>query len=754
MNHHSNTQALRQSHDMAMQKIGPDDNGSFVPSGMAWQTGGLSPIQVVLRRKWAILTFAVVVAIIAGVMIRQLKPRYTSVASVVVDARQLRVNGESLLPSQLVDYDLVRTRVEAGRDIRLAEDVVRQLDLTSNPDYCLPHVGLLSRGLGLAVRVLPHGTLPNGWAPAAVDTSPCPTTVTKAAERLAPTVVLSNDARSFVIRVTADASSPELATTIANSYAEAFVNRQRAAIVGLTGQTMAGLTTHLAELRAAVLAADTAVQRARDASQLTLQRGETVMAQRLAELTSQLTAATADLQQKRSTLRTMEAGGVDAGNVARSSPIVQRLLDRQGQLAAHLADLQTRLSANHPQAQAAAAQLAEVNGQLRAEIGKAVAGLRGEVDALEARRASVATEVNTLQQSVTGQGPVSMRVQDLQRDAESVRKQYDAAAARLEQIQADAATQRPDVQLIVRASPPLLPSFPRTNMMTAGVFMSALGLGAALAFVLELGSRVFTTPSQVEQQTGVRVLGLFARPRSRKSRPEDLTMSHPTSREIEALHATLINLLGRSFAADSQASRVVMVTSAVPGEGKSSFSVALGRVGRRSGLSVAILDCDLRRSRFRASAQATAGMQATVPVETAVGEDGAPQVTLDPLSGLSLVTLPRSGPASSPHAVLSRSLRVTLDQLRADYDLVIVDTPPVLALPDALSIGRLVDETVLLTAWRSTRISDVLAALRLLRRAHIQISGMVLTKVEMRALSRKSGAGFYQTAYPTYYGRS
>ena len=124
-------------------------------------------------------------------------------------------------------------------------------------------------------------------------------------------------------------------------------------------------------------------------------------------------------------------------------------------------------------------------------------------------------------------------------------------------------------------------------------------------------------------------------------------------------------------------------------------------------------------------------------------KDGGLQVTLDALSGLSLVTLP-AGPAANPHAVLGQSLRATLDRLRADYDLVIVDTPRVLALPDALYIGRLANETILLTAWRSTRRSDVLAALRLLRRAQVQVNGVVLTKVELRALSKKSGDGFYQ----------
>ena len=157
-------------------------------------------------------------------------------------------------------------------------------------------------------------------------------------------------------------------------------------------------------------------------------------------------------------------------------------------------------------------------------------------------------------------------------------------------------------------------------MMTMGVFLSAIGLGAAFAFVLELGSRVFTTPGEVEQQTGVRVLGLFARPQSRKLKPEELSISRPTSPEVESLHATLINLLGRRFAADRQACRVVMVTSAVPREGKSSFAVALGRVARRSGLSVAVVDCDLRRSRLHGMfASARRDAESRASVSTAAG---------------------------------------------------------------------------------------------------------------------------------------
>ena len=711
------------------------------------RSGSPTPLQVALRRKWFILGFAVAVTAVVAFGVRQLNPRYTAAASVVVDARQLRVSGgESLLTSAALDLDTLRTRMEALHSPSLARRVVEELKLTDDPEFCTAQPSKLN-----LLRNLGATWLPAGWVSPLPTPSHCPASVTDAAKRLMLAISLSNDGRSYTIQVSAVASSAELASTIANTYAAAFVDRRRQENVGLTTQAETWLTGHLADLRAKLVAADAAVQHQRDASQMTLQRGETTAAQSLAELNSQLTTATADLQQKRSMLSALDGGrqALGANLTVQSSPIVQQLTERQATLAATIADLQTRLGSNHPQVRAAEAQLDQVRQQILVESGKSVAALRGEVDALDARRAALAATVASLQRQVSGQGPAGLRLQDLERDATSARMQYDAAAVRLEQIRADASTQRSDVQMLVEALPPDFPSFPRTSMITAGAFLAALGLGAGLAFARELMTRVFTTPEEVEQQTGLSVLGLFAVPRRRRMKPEDVIVSAPTSAESEIVHAVLDNLLRGEFSNHSPRApggRVLMITSSVPGEGKTAFSLALARAATSRGMSTSVVDCDLRHSRL--AKLFTASDRPETPEHTA--EPGGVDTAVDAPSGLQIVRV--NGDLIEPHAVMaSRALPSALARLRSKNDLVILDTSPLLAVPDALNFAALADVVVLLVSWRRTRRRDVAATLHIMRRNYVRVSGIVLAKVNLRRLPQTGFSEFHTGHYPAYH---
>ena len=727
------------------------EKGSFEAdfSVLRQRSSGPTPLQVAARRRWLILTFALVVMAVVAVGVRQLSPRYTASAFVVVDARQVRVSGgESLLTSQILDLDTLRTRMEALHSQVLARQVVEELDLTNVPEFCMKAAGMIDRLSDLGAKLLPVG-----WVQPAPAVSGCPSSVADAAKHLTSAISIGNDGRSYTIQISATASSAKLASSIANAYAMAFVDRRRQDIVGLTSQAETWLTGHLADLRAKTVAADTAVQRQRDGSQMTLQRGETVTAQSLAELNTQLTTATSDLQQKRSTLRTLEGSrdSLDASVTAQSSPIVQQLVERESSVAATAADLETRLGSNHPHAKAVAAQLSQIRQQLHAEIGKSVAALRGEVDALDARRAALASAVTNLQQQVSSQGPAGLRLQDLERDAKSARMQYDAAAVRLEQIRADASTQRSDVQMLVEATPPDFPSFPRSNMITAGAFLAALGGGVCLAFVRELMSRVFTTPQEIEQILGLSVLGLFPSPRTRRMKAEDVVVQAPTSPEAEAIHATLDNLLRndvRNQPGRIPGGRVVMVASSTPGEGKTAFSLALARAAKRRGLSVSIIDCDLRRSRL-------AKLFPSPERASRTEGDARPQpadMVVDAASGLQLVRV--GGELDDPHTIMaSRALPRVFDRLRAENDLVILDTSPVLAVSDALNFALMADDVILLAAWRATRRRDVAETLQILQRNYVRISGVVLTKVNLKKLPNTGFSQFQTGHYRAYTSR-
>ena len=747
----SGHKVIPSQHSGELMPLSPGDE-RFDPPGA--RAGGVTPLQAAMRHRWGILVFAVLVTALVGVAVRQLPVRFTAGASVMIDPRQPRVSsGESLLPSQIVDLDLLRTYMEALRSPSLMLNVVRQLRLTTVPDYCAAQRGWNAILSDLVVRPFTRGRGRAGRS------TSCHMSVEAAAKRLAPSLSFSNDGRSYVIAINAVAGSPELAARIANAYADAFIARRRQQQVLLTDQADIWLGTHLAQLRADVQSADNAVQEQRQGGQLTSLRGQTLLGQSLSEMNSQLILATGELAQKRSTLHELEdaarsGSGADASATVLASPIIQGLLERESTLAAAQAELQIRLGAANTQLVASAAQLALVRLQLRLEINKSVASVRGEVMALEARCTSLQASVQDLQLQIGKQGLAEIRLQDLERDAASARSRYDEAALRLEQIHVEAAMQRADVQLVVEASPPDYPSFPRLRMIVTGSFLAMLGVGAAFAFGLELLSRVFSTPEQVEEQTGVRVLGLFPR---LPSKPRDMLAAAPDSREAEAMQAVFAGLIGGRHHDEARGGRVLMVTSALPGEGKTSFSIALGRAATARGLAVVVVDCDLRRSGMRSQFPlADPRRVAVVAPEPAPVEAGPSfaDLMIDPVAGLHvMVARARS---DNPHAILaSAGLPRALEQLRGTYDVIIIDTPPVLAVPDVLSVAPMADDVVMLVGWRRSPRAAVNAALKALRRGHVQVSGIVLSKVDLRRLARSNtDSSYYARLYPSYHGLS
>lgn len=672
----------------------------------------VTPLAVAIRRKWLILAIASLLTMGVGVVLARLPVRFSASASLMVDPRQPRLSsGESLLSNQPVDPDLVASYIAAMQSPSLAREVASQLDLARDRRFC-----------------------PTARA-GSCDGSP-----DAAAAKLAGAMSFGNDGRSTVIVATAEAPDPKLAASIANTYATLFIARRRDQQAGLTSRADAWLSTHLASLRQTVDLADEAVERQRRDAQLTSLQGQTLLAQSLSEMNAQLTEATAAVSSRR--------GGVDANDAVLASPILQGLIAREGELAAAQAELATRLGSASPELRASEAQLAGVRAQIRRETGRAQAGARGDLAALEARRSSLAASVADLQEKVGRQGESGMRLEALEGDARSARQRYEEAALRLEQIRLDSALQRSDVQLLVEASPPAAPSFPRIRMMLVGTFMAMLCVGACFAYGLELMARGFSGADRVEDETAAPVLGLFAR--AGKGRAATTILDAPGSREAESLQATLTGLIGGTLGPRAPRDRrVVMVTSAVPGEGKSSLCVALGLTAMTRGLSVVVLDGDLRRSAMRtllpslepAPVAAAGGKPGTKLTALPAPGDAVFSRMVDQRSGLTVMAAAAGREATAtPYALLAAAeLPAAFEQLRETYDLVLIDTPPVLAVSDAVSLSALADSLVLVVEWRRTRRADVAAALKMLRGAKVSVAGVVLSKVDLRRYARLNG---------------
>ncbi|MDO9713367.1 GumC family protein [Paracraurococcus lichenis] len=724
-------------------------NSAALPYKLERQVGGATPIQMALRHKWSILLFALVMAGIGAAFVQQLPKRYTADLAFMLDLRQPRLlQGENLLPNQQLDVESLRTKMEMLRSPRLAEQVVKQLNLTRKPEFC--------------AELATSGKWPNrvwsaitGEVDDRADDESCDLTTAEAVNILLGNVSAYSDGRSYIIHILAEAGRPDLAAEIANTYGKEFVSQELRDATDLAAEATGWLSNYVAQIRTQMLAADAAADEYRRTYQLDPVRGETIVAQRLSELNSQLTVASSELVSKEGVLRQLRSladGGqseLTASIVA--APVLQRLIERYNHFVDTEASIRSRLGPSHPDVRASASQIEQARQQIRSEAARTIAALSGEVAALQERRASIAEEARNLQAQFTTEGQAGARLRELERDAKSMRTLYEGAASRLREIEVEHGFQRPNARVVVEASPPKVPSYPRTKMMVAGIFLASIGVGAGLAFVRSMTSNVYRNPDQIEEHTGLRVLGLFPKP-IRNQAPHDVVVEAPQSVRAEALHSILISLTGRPSMRNKQRGRVVLVTSALPGEGKTSFSLALGRCAMQSGISAALIECDFRKPRI--SSLITAPEKAEpAPAILQQSTFGGLQVQVmkDQHGGLAVLASPN--PARDPRRALAeQALPDLIRDMQKRHDLVILDTPPVLAVSDALRLTFLADDVVLMVNWGRSPRKAVQSAIRLLARNGTEVTGVVLSKVDTRKYVRSNGDdGQYMRKYNAYH---
>jgi uncharacterized protein involved in exopolysaccharide biosynthesis/Mrp family chromosome partitioning ATPase len=714
-----------------MSPAGPVGGPASEPAG---EGGALSPIQAVLLRKWSILAFACVVAVLMAVYARGLETQYSAEAGVSIDARQLRViNAESLLTKQMMDREQLATEMAPLAAIGLARDVVRDLSLNTNPMFC-------------PARPRSALSLIEGRGPPAP--LPCDLPVDVAARMLMGDVDTRTDGMSYVIYIKAVARTPQLAADIANAYARAFIAERRNASHEVAAQARAWLATYAEKLRLETAEADAAVARYESTQGLTPVRGGTLASQTLVDMNGALTALTGEIAEKRSAVAQLEAaahagGDLSANSLVSGSPLLQQLLARAAETTDQEARLRTQFGNFHPDVLSTEAQERRLQQQISVEVGKAVRNAEAQLAAMEGRRSALETRVRSLQVQIGGQGQADVQLQALQRDADSKRQVYQSVLSRQMELEAQHGMEQADARIVSEALPPLTPSAPHRAMLVAGGFLGACGLGATLAFPLALLSRRFRDAEHIEEEIGLPVLGMFPKPPNGTA-PHDIVQSRAGTPEAEAVLRILPNILRER--APGKLGQSIAIASALPGEGKTSFAISLARASAQLGVSVLLLDCDLRRPsvdrllRSGKPARLT-GPETVTPVSQQVTSLGDREPDIVSLT---------SAMPDKPRFVSGQDVSRLLRELTRKYDLVLLDAPPVLVLADALMLATAADSVIMVVDWRTTPRRAVMSAVQILRRQGADFLGAVTSKADLRKDAHASSHYFhYQSAYFT-----
>jgi len=718
------------------------------------------------RGKWIVAITLTAAACLALVAVLMSTPVYTTATKILFDVPRLNVvNVEDLIVSRDPGRDGVNNQMEVLRSSGLAAAVIGKLRLMENPAFnpaLRPaEPGVIERVRGFATDQLRAiGALP--------PPDPAPLDAEEQAQRallgaidvLRVGLTLRPVPMSRVVELSFTAGNPRLAAAIANAYGEQYLELEVAARRDAARGATAWLRERVADLQRRVEDAETAVERAR--AQVTQAAGQSarITAQQLDAINAALAAARAgrlQIQTRHDRVATALAAGEDLASVTdfRVGPLFATLLTERRALEQRRAALLTTQAAESPSVGWVDEALARLDAEMRAEAANAVAALGNDLMIARAQEAALAGEVDALERSVIDQSAAEVQLRQLEREAEASRALYENFLLRFKQTDEQQTLQGAEARILSPAEPPLAAdSRGRGRIVLIAAFGGAL-LGVGIVFLLDRLNDTFRNIDELEAETGLPVLGALPVLGSDKPCREvlDYVRAKPGSSLAEAVRNLRTSIL---FGDLERPPHVVMFTSATPREAKSTTSLLIALTSRQMGRSAIIVDCDLRRpalsALFDADNKKKAGLLAVLAGRASLDE----AIIEDPATGLHALMVcagDRATGMNAADALSSPRFAELIETLRGRYDLIVLDSPPTLAVADPRIIAASADAVIFAVRWGKTPRGTVAAGLRELTSVRAPVAGLALTLInETQAAGYGARRyGYYRNRYAEYF---
>jgi len=716
----------------------------------------LRRLTLAFRRRLRLFGAVALAVFLATVILTlQATPKYTANATVMLDTRKEKVtSAEAVLSGLPADSSAVDTEVEVLKSRQLAERVAKSLNLDNDAEFN-PR---LAKPKGL--RVVTHAirSFISSGTPAAAPTTPL--AIQKEHEAIVDRVLghltVRRTGLTYVISIGYESTDPAKAATIANKFAELYLLEQLEAKFDATQQATTWLNSRLGELRNQVLADDAAVQQYKIANNLLSASGATLTEQEISNFNQTLAQSKAQVAEDEARLATakrqLAAGstGEDVGE-ALSSPVIQQLRSQRAEVSARVADLQGRYGDRHPEMLKAKRQLSDIDSQIHAEIQRIISNLDAKAQVSRQRAAALAGSLGGARGTLAANNRAEVRLNELQRTAEASRTLYESYLNRFKETSTQQGIEQSDARIVSKAKIPTGQSSPNVGRNLALGLLLALGAGIGGVLLAETLDAGLATAEDVERRLDTAYLGavplLASVVEDDSLSPIDLVVAKPLSSFSEAFRNLRASIL---YSRIGEPVRVVAITSALPGEGKTTTSICLGRVAALQGSKVVVVDCDLRR---RTVNRLLRSDPAVGLLEVLSGEATLQQaIAVDNDTGAHFLPLAKS--AFTPRDVFgTAAMDRLLADLRARYDLVILDTAPVLPVADTRVLAPKADSVVFLARWRKTPQHAIEAAFRLLSGTGAHLGGVALTQMDMKQQAKYGygDPGYYYAEYKKYY---
>jgi succinoglycan biosynthesis transport protein ExoP len=710
----------------------------------------------ILRRRWKLVTAApAVLGLLALVYVMASTTLYTATSTVQVDPRRasaIESNQSAMSMSNFgTDDATIDSEALLIQSISILQRVVEKLKLTDDSEFT-PTPGLLD-----PIKRLFASSGPSSGA------SPEDAAIARSVDILQRRMKVARQGTTFLVDINVSSESPRKAALIANAIAEGYFEEQVRAKNDATRIASNWLNGQIDGLKSRVVAAERAVEDFRAANNLNVSQGVTVNDQQITDLNNQLISArvqTAEARAKFEQAQQLTQSGKDPGgiNAAISSEMITKLRTQYAEIAKNEADLSSKYGPRHPLVANVHAQLRDTQRLINEEVQRVLQSTRHDYDVARSREASLQQSFDQLQGVSSSSGQAQVRLRELQREAEANRTLYESYLARYKETTAQESLEMPDSHVVTKASVPISPSSPKTFLTLGVALMLGLGIGCVLAFLADYLDQRVKTLEQAEQISGVPSLAAVPlisagelAGRARRGRSE---LDHYDPKTTRLLPAALqpplmryaIEAPGTFFAEAIRAVRlalqrtmriqpvkVVLVTSALDNEGKTTLAANLAQSFATLGIRTLLVDGDLRNPQLTRSLcpHADTGL-----LEVAIGRALPDQaILMDRSTGLSILPSTTVKDVDTiTELMFSERIVDVLDHLRHRYEMIVIDSPPLVPLVDGRALAELADRIILALAWDQTPGEVLSHTMELLSPVRDRILGIVMTRVDLGRL--------------------
>ena len=707
-----------------------------------------SPAKIIgmMRRYYLLLAVVVFSISLVSIFVAYSLPvKYQATTRILIDSREKNiVDMVDVLSGIEANTPSIESEVEIIKSRGIAVDVINHMDFAHDPEFS-GSPGLISRVKTAARKVMSRLTGRKFSNSGMVDAGTSGELVDAYFSRLGVRRVRN----TYLIEISFEAGTPLKATGIVNTVADFYLRHQLNAKTKAAGLATTWLERRINELRTKVVQGERKIEEFKIKHRMFDTEGHLLNEKQMARAMEQTVMArskTFEARSKYLQIRKLLDSDGSKSTVADvlKSPTIAMLKGQLAKVTRKRAELSTRYGARHPEIRKIAAELGDIRRQLGSEVDRIVANLKNEFDEAEALESGLKSSLGGLQVESAQSRKSSVKLREMQREVKASRLVYEKFLERYKQTAEQENMQLPDARIVESAMPPGFPSSPKRKRIIA----MGLGGGFALAFLLMFGVEFIrggiSDPDELKSVLGIRhvaPLPLIDLTEARLTDSVQLmrnVVNDPQSVFSDSIREMRFMLDSGNF---TSGSRIIMVASALPGEGKSVIASNLAHHFSAVGMRTVLVDGDLRQN----------SLTRTLLPHTQYGmfeclRDNQPidvAIVMDRSSGLFF--LPAKGPeplnVSAVDVLGSGRMQNALDALRDDFDVVIMDCPPVDPVIDARILAEHSDQLVFVCKWRDTRPAMASKALGNLKTSHQKFTIAALNKMDAGEFGSKYGYG-------------